>query len=177
MYNSFLVFDFGSNEEAAQQARHKLEGWKQAFRLDKKLLYKFDRGDAEGAGAQAGTAVEPTKPAKEETSAKPAKAKPTGKGKTTAKAKAAAEPPAPPAVAAASPTRAKLIVRLYFSGHEKMSHQRWVERIPGEEPFKTASPKVLKSGSAGFDEVASQFDALDRANTAFGRANLPGFQI
>src|ERR1700722_19673931 len=43
MAQSFLVFDFGANEEAAQQARLTLERWKQSFRLDKKLLLKFDR--------------------------------------------------------------------------------------------------------------------------------------
>jgi hypothetical protein len=47
MPQTFLIFDFASNEEAAQQARHKLEGWKQAFRLDKKLLFKFERSGAE----------------------------------------------------------------------------------------------------------------------------------
>src|SRR6202043_255435 len=44
MAHTYMVFEF-PNEEKAQQARHKLEGWKQAFRLDKKLQVKFDRGD------------------------------------------------------------------------------------------------------------------------------------
>jgi hypothetical protein len=37
MAHSFLIFDFGGNEDAAQQARHRIDGWKQGFRLDKKL--------------------------------------------------------------------------------------------------------------------------------------------
>jgi len=37
MAYSFLVFDFGGDEDAAQQARHRIEGWRQGFRLDKKL--------------------------------------------------------------------------------------------------------------------------------------------
>jgi len=49
MAHSFLIFDFGTNEEAAQQARHKLEGWKQGFRLDKKILLKFEREETEAA--------------------------------------------------------------------------------------------------------------------------------
>jgi|ERR1700726_3800551 len=56
MAHSFLIFDFGTNEEAAQQARHKLEGWKQGFRLDKKILLKFEREETEAAedsGAEA----------------------------------------------------------------------------------------------------------------------------
>src|ERR1700721_491638 len=47
MAHSFLVFDFGANEEAAQQARHRIEAWKQGFRLDKKLQVKFERNEAE----------------------------------------------------------------------------------------------------------------------------------
>src|SRR5580765_3189549 len=43
MANSFIICDFGTNEDAAQQARHKLENWKQAFHLGKKLEYKFER--------------------------------------------------------------------------------------------------------------------------------------
>jgi hypothetical protein len=143
MYNSFLVFEFGSNEEAAQQARHKLEGWKQAFRLDKKLLYKFDRGAADGASGSVGL-PEPVKGKTPPRRKAPGKSKPEGERAGEGEV-----------------SEAKLIVRLYFSGHEKMSHQRWLERIPSEEPFKSASPRVLKSGSEGFDELASQFDALD----------------
>jgi hypothetical protein len=47
MAQTFLVFEFGTDEEAAQQARLTLERWKQSFRLDKKLLLKFDREEPE----------------------------------------------------------------------------------------------------------------------------------
>src|SRR5260370_187203 len=43
MAHSYIRLDFGTDEEKAQQARHNLDGWKQAFRLDKKLQYKVDR--------------------------------------------------------------------------------------------------------------------------------------
>jgi hypothetical protein len=43
MSHIYIRLDFGTDEEKAQLARHKLDGWKQAFRLDKKLLYKLDR--------------------------------------------------------------------------------------------------------------------------------------
>src|ERR1700719_942904 len=46
MAQSILVFDFGSNEEAAQQARHKVAAWAQSFRLGKKILLKFDREES-----------------------------------------------------------------------------------------------------------------------------------
>src|SRR5712692_5334822 len=59
MSHTYLIFDFAENEDAAQHARHKLEGWKQAFRLDKKLLFKFER--AEAAKAEAAAAAKPEK--------------------------------------------------------------------------------------------------------------------
>jgi len=140
MAHIYLHFDFANDEEKAQQARHKLEGWKQAFRLDKKLLYKLER-----------TAATPTdgdmKPAKEET----AKAK----GKAAAKGKAKTE--APPAD---STDDIKLLVRLAFSGHEKLSEQRWVQRIPTEEPFREAAPAVVKPGDANFEAIEKQFEEL-----------------
>lgn len=55
MPHTFLIFDFGVAEEAAQQARHRIEGWKQGFRLGKKLQFKFERqlsGQAEDSGAE-----------------------------------------------------------------------------------------------------------------------------
>jgi hypothetical protein len=59
MAHTFLIFEFGSNEDAAQQARLTLERWKQSFRLDKKLLLKFDREEPADPDD-----LEPAKPAK-----------------------------------------------------------------------------------------------------------------
>ena len=125
MAHTYLLFDFGTNEDAAQQARHKVEGWKQAFRLDKKLLVKFDRGGSEPGGVEG--ASKSSKSAKED---KP-RAKPV-----------------------------KLIVRLDFSDHEKLSHQRWTERIPSEGLFRDAQPKVVKQGDPEFAPTAERFDEL-----------------
>src|SRR5271170_895042 len=47
MAHTYLLFDFGTDEEKAQLARQKLERWKQAFRLDKKLQYKLERPEDE----------------------------------------------------------------------------------------------------------------------------------
>jgi len=146
-----MVFDFATDEEKLQQARHKLEGWKQAFRLDKKLLYKMERveataGDGDGDAAKAETA---------EKSAKPGKTEKPAKGKSKTKEAAAEEKKAEPN------GDVKLLVRLAFSGHEKLSEQRWVRRIPAEEPFEGASPKILKGGEAGFEEVEKRFEELD----------------
>jgi hypothetical protein len=54
-----------------------------------------------------------------------------------------------------------VIVRLFFSDHEKLSHQRWLERIPGEEPFKAASPKIVRTGDPEFEKISELFDLLD----------------
>ncbi len=147
MAHTYLLFDFGNAEEKAQQARHKLDVWKQAFRLDKKLTYKFDR-----IAAAAADAPEPAQ--KVEPASKSAKAKTKGKSgeKSSDAVPGIKEQPANGKV--------NLLVKLYFSTHEKLSEQRWVERIPSEEPFKDAAPRVVRQTDAQFDEVLKQFDAL-----------------
>ena len=143
MAHTYMLFDFGADEEKAQLARHKLEGWKQAFRLDKKLQFKFDRGE-QGASPEAGEADEaPVKPAK-----------PDSKAKAKAKSKPADE-------AAGKNGSVKLVVRLYFSGHEKLSEQQWLGRIPTDDLFKGAAPKVVQEGEPEFPDVRKQFDSLE----------------
>jgi hypothetical protein len=138
MAHIYLLFAFGKAEEKAQQARHKLETWKQAFRLDKKLLYKVERI------AVAAEQGEDEKPAKAEKAAKE-----KGKGKAAVEEAPAAN------------EEVRLLVRLGFSGHEKLSEQRWLERIPSEEPFRDASPEVVKPGEAKFEATEKQFEDLD----------------
>jgi hypothetical protein len=142
MAHIYLLFEFAKDEEKAQQARHKLETWKQAFRLDKKLLYKLERIEAAPTDGEA-------KPAKAE------KATSKAKGKGAAKTKAEVE------VETASNEDIRLLVRLGFSGHEKLSEERWVQRIPAEEPFRDASPVVVKPGEANFEATEQQFEDLD----------------
>ena len=89
MAHIYLTFDFAKDEEKAQQARHKLEGWKQAFRLDKKLLYKIERTGAAPTDGEA-------KPAKAE------KAKGKDKGKDKGKTSAAASRSTKPSASKAS---------------------------------------------------------------------------
>jgi hypothetical protein len=150
MAHSFLIFDFGGNEDAAQQARHRIDGWKQGFRLDKKLQVKFERKNPEAAPSAAAPA--PPKGAK---SGAKGKAKPGAKPKS--KGEAAAEADSAPADSA----QIRLIVRLDFSDHEKLSHQRWVERIPTEEPFKAANPRIIRAGEPEFKATSVLFDSLD----------------
>ena len=146
MAHTYLLFDFGSDEEKVQQARHKLESWKQAFRLDKKLQYKLEREQSESS--EPATKPEP-EPAKAEKSK-------SAKGKSKPKAKFNDAP-----AAAESYGPVKLLVRLYFSGHEKLSEQRWLDRIPTEEPFKSASPKIVRESESDFADVLKQFDTLE----------------
>lgn len=151
MAQTYLLFDFGADEEKVQQARHKLDSWKQAFRLDKKLQFKFDRGTA------AASAAAPTTPAPEQEKTKTQK-----RGAEQARAKGKAEPKSKPKNESGEKNgQVKLFVRLYFSPHEKLSEQRWVARIPSEEPFKGAAPKVVQEGAPEFAEVLKQFDTLD----------------
>ena len=119
MAQTYLIFDFGTSEDVAQQARHRLDSWRQAFHLTNKLEYKLDREAAKKEGA---------------------------------------------------PDQLKLFVRLDFSDHEKLSHQRWVDRIPSEAPFKDSSPKVVKQGDPDFAESVKLFDTLYHGQRAADRA-------
>jgi len=124
MAQSFLLFDFGTNEELAQQARHTVDRWKQGFRLDKKLLLKFDRGEA---------------PANEEASS--AKARPKKRANSEA-------------------GKIQLVIRLDFSEHERLSHQRWLDRIPSEAPFKDTQSKIIRQNDDEFAGTAERFEEL-----------------
>jgi hypothetical protein len=154
MAHTYMVFEF-PNEEKAQQARHKLEGWKQAFRLDKKLQVKFDRGEeatTEAADAAADheteAADEPKKGAKSKSGAKGSKA---AKSKKSEKSEDEAADSGP----------VKLLVRLYFSNHEKITEQQWFDRIPADELFKVAHPHVIHEKDAAFEDTLKQFDTLE----------------
>ncbi|MGA9571436.1 MAG: hypothetical protein WBS17_15225 [Candidatus Acidiferrales bacterium] len=133
MAHDFLIFDFGTNEEVAQQARHKVEGWTQGFRLGKKMLLKFEREAANDLS-----------------DAEPEAKKPSATKKKSAAKSDAAEPSA----------KVRVLVRLDFSDHEKLSHQRWLDRIPTEEPFKSAKTEIIRQGQPGFAEAAELFDSL-----------------
>lgn len=142
MAHTYILFDFGADEEKAQQARHKLEGWKQAFRLDKKLQVKFDREDsATSEAAETAPAVEKAE-------------KPKSKSNSRAKAKASRE-------ASNNNGDVKLLVRLYFSAHEKLSEQRSVDRILADDLFKGASPKTVHESDKEFPDLDKRFDALN----------------
>jgi len=146
MAHTYMLFDFGADEEKAQQARHKLEGWKQAFRLDKKLQVKFDRGEADNVSSEPAESAEAPK--------KAAKIKSKSKPKAHTSSDADAEK-------AQGNGSVKLLVRLYFSAHEKLSEQQWLARIPADDLFKGADPKVVRESEPEFADVLKQFDSLE----------------
>jgi hypothetical protein len=140
MAQSILIFDFGKDEEAAQQARHKIEGWKQAFRLGSKISLKFERTETE---SKAEAAEEKTS-AEKKGSAKKKAAKPKKEESTGTNAE-----------------HIKVLVRLDFSDHEKLSYQRWLDRIPAEEPFKSAKGETARQSDESYGAIAERFDSLD----------------
>ncbi|HWG58492.1 MAG TPA: hypothetical protein VN661_05550 [Candidatus Acidoferrales bacterium] len=158
MAHYFLIYDFGTDEETAQQARRKLEGWKQGFRLGEKMLVKFERPGEETAAASAAAA-------EEDADAPEAK---SGRGKKAAGAKGGhakkkSATDAGEGGSDAAAERVRLFIRLDFSDHEKLSRERWLAQIPAAEPFKSAKAEIVRSGDAAFDATSELFDSLDRA--------------
>jgi len=145
-----MIFDFGTNEEAAQQARHKIEGWKQGFRLGDKMTVKFEREDA---GEDADDGDEAKEAASETKHVKAGKAK-KASGKAAKEAKKAGDEEK-------AGGRVRVLVRLGFSDHEKLSQQRWLDRIPTEEPFKSAKGATIRHNDPEFAKSAELFESLD----------------
>jgi hypothetical protein len=167
---TFLIFDFGNDEDAAQKARHRLEGWKQGFRLGDKLTLKFARESGE---------EEKPEPTTEETHPKAVEKKEHAESgaKKGKKAKMAesddagapaegARAPAQDSKRAAESAKVRVAVGLNFSSHEKMSYHRWLERIPAEEPFKGVAHEVVRESDANFEKTAEWFQSLDSCGTA-----------
>ena len=142
MAHSYLIFDFGKDEETAQQARHKVEGWKQGFRLGDKLTIKFERAepDDESGDAAANETAGEGKSTEKKASAKTAKDAKADKDEDNA--------------------NVRVIVRLDFSDHEKLSLQRWLDRIPTEEPFKSVEATIVRQGDAEFGKTSELFETL-----------------
>ncbi|MGH9572773.1 MAG: hypothetical protein ACRD40_04490 [Candidatus Acidiferrales bacterium] len=150
MAQTIMVFDFGTNEEAAQQARHKIERWKQGFRLGDKMTVKFER--EETAAGESGSASGEDEGADESGEKKTSK---NHKGKKASKLPKEAKDNNEPA------GRVRIFVRLGFSDHEKLSQQRWLDRIPAEEPFKSAKGETIRHSDPEFAKSAELFESLD----------------
>jgi hypothetical protein len=146
MAPSILVFDFGADEALAQQARHKVDGWKQGFRLGNKMQLKFERQEASAGNGEAGAPDAPDATDKETP-----KSKPAAKGAKQSKRDDDAE----------SSSHVRVLLRLDFSDHEKLSQQRWLDRIPAEEPFKSAKGETIRATDTGFEKISALFELLD----------------
>jgi len=138
MAQTYLIFEFGANEDLAQEARHRLEGWKQGFRLGKKLELKFERSEAAD------------QPDEQESSSKKEPKKKSGGKASSGKEEKTGQKEITELV--------RLIVRLDFSEHEKLSLQRWLDRIPTEEPFKSAKCEIIRPGDKDFAKTAELFE-------------------
>lgn len=134
MAHDFLIFDFGNDEETAQQARRKVDSWIQGFRLGKKMILKYEREDAPDDVAEAD----------EDSAEKPSTHKKKAARKSDDEAAA----------------NVRVLIRLDFSDHEKLPHQRWLDRIPTEEPFKSKKAKIVRQNDPHFGETAELFDTL-----------------
>jgi hypothetical protein len=152
MPHTYLLFDFATDEEKAQLARHKLETWKQAFRLDKKLLYKFDRATS-GDGAEPSVEEKPAKPAEE---AKPRASQNPIQMKSEAKS-GNAEPDTPDTKEATLAEPVKLLIRLDFSSHEKLSSSAGGSD-PHRGPLPGRFPRVIKPNDTEFADTEKQFE-------------------
>ena len=149
MAQTIFVFDFGSDEEAAQQARHKIDAWTQAFRLGKKITFKFDRDDSDESGDAPVRAAD-AHASKADTSRKGTKVK---KPKSTSSQDKEAD-------TEEAKAGIRVLIRLDFSDHEKLSSQQWLNRIPAEEPFKSAKGETIRQGSVSFAKMAERFDSI-----------------
>jgi hypothetical protein len=151
MAQSILIFDFGTNEEAAQQARHKIEAWQQGSRLGKKILIKFDRPETV-ADAEATTTEPAAQPSTEKGKAP--------KTKSAARKEASGKEGSDDGGKEEPNSRVRLFIRLHFSDHEKLTQQRWLDRIAAEEPFKSTEGETIRQGTPAFAETAELFDSL-----------------
>jgi hypothetical protein len=145
MAHSYLIFDFGKDENTAQQARHKVESWKQGFRLGNKISIKFEREEPEDASGDAA----------EKHSAKGH----AGEGKHAEKKKSSAKG-GKDTETEEDAANVRVLVRLDFSDHEKLSLQRWLDRIPTEEPFKSVEVEIIRQGDPEFVKTNELFETL-----------------
>jgi hypothetical protein len=159
----YLIFDFGKDEETAQHARHKVESWKQGFRLGNKLTIKFEREEPEeenAAAAEENAEASAKHPAEKHSAASKhagGEGKRGGKKKSSAKRAKAAEGVEDEEEPNAN---VRVIVRLDFSDHEKLSLQRWLDRIPTEEPFKSVEATIIRQGDPEFGKTNELFETL-----------------
>lgn len=59
-----------------------------------------------------------------------------------------------------SDSQIRMLIRVDFSGHEKLSRQRWMERIPADEHFKSAAPQTVSTGDANYAAIEEAFESL-----------------
>jgi len=159
MAHSYIKLDFGTDEEKAQA------GATQARRLEAGI-FAWTRGCFTNLTVRRATRGESgSKPAPVEkpTPARQVQGKDGSKSPRQKRRPKQASRPRKKSAPAAN-GKVALLVRLYFSfySHEKAfrtalarAHFRW------EEPFKSASPKVVHHSDPEFESTDRQFEALE----------------
>lgn len=133
MPQTFLLFDFGANEEAAQKARHQLDAWRQAFRPGNKVEFKIERRGGEREAKEGAAASDSRKQA----------------GR------------AEPDKSSEKDERFRVIVRLDFSAHEKHLYRTWLDRIQRERELQAAERQLIERGGEEFEKISEMFRSLD----------------
>lgn len=64
------------------------------------------------------------------------------------------------AVVEAQEEGSRLIVRLAFGAGEQLSLDRWIERIPEEEPFVNGDFRLVQAGDADYTDLRDVFARL-----------------
>jgi hypothetical protein len=64
------------------------------------------------------------------------------------------------AVVEAQEEGVRLIVRLAFGGGEQLSLERWLERIPDEEPFVNGDFRLVQAGDPDYADLQAVFARL-----------------
>lgn len=150
-----------------------MESWKQGFRLGSKITIKFEREepaeenndaaeeDAETSVADRASSKTAAKhPAEKHSAASKhhaSEGKRGGEKKSSAKGPKGGDSDKDEEESSAN---VRVIVRLDFSDHEKLSLQRWLDRIPTEEPFKSVEATVIRQGDPEFGKTSALFETL-----------------
>ena len=117
------------------------------------MLIKFERPDAAATEApESESAVAEKEKPENKKSMKAKKASSSGASEEASKEEASKKDQ--------PESHVRVLVRLDFSDHEKLTLQRWLDRIPAEEPFKSAKGEAIRPGNPDFAKTVGLFDSI-----------------
>jgi len=149
-----IVISIGFGRTKRKRSRRGTAGWlAAAFRLDKKLQYKLDRPEEPGSNCL-----------RARTRRESASGEAQRKGAENAKGQAAsAKSSVPPAgkTSAAANGKSDCWSGFTFSRTRSFQSSAGSTVSPSEEPFKSASPRVVHHSDPEFETTDKQFEALE----------------